>query len=122
MKTFEREQATYVATVDSRKMIFAMYFLRTFAIVFVIFLLFYLAQKLFIYSDAMFLALLTSNFLYFLGAVIILLIIQLVLYFYYELKNKKRVKISRREVIAEYAISMLLIFGGLILLYYLNAL
>ena len=122
MKTFERERTTLVAGVSGREIILGMYFLRTFAIVFVISLLFYLAQKLFIYSDVTFSSLLSSTFQYFLGATAILLLIQFASYFYYELKNRKKVEVGRNEVIMQYAVSILLIVCGLIVLYALNAL
>jgi uncharacterized membrane protein YozB (DUF420 family) len=122
MKTFERERTASVSTINSRKIIMTMYFVRTSAIVLVIFLLFYLIQKLFVYSDATFSNFLLSNFSYFFGLIIFLLLIQIMYYFYNELKNRRKVGVGKREVIIQYAVSLMLILCGLIALYVLNAL
>jgi formate hydrogenlyase subunit 3/multisubunit Na+/H+ antiporter MnhD subunit len=122
MKTFERERTASVSTINSRKIIMTMYFVRTSAIVLVIFLLFYLIQKLFVYSDATFSNFLLSNFSYFFGLIIFLLLIQIMYYFYNELKNRRKVGVGKREVIIQYAVSLMLIISVLIALYVLNAL
>jgi formate hydrogenlyase subunit 3/multisubunit Na+/H+ antiporter MnhD subunit len=122
MKTFERERIVPSSTVNSRKIIMTMYFVRTSAIVLVIFLLFYLIQKLFVYSDATFSNFLLSNFSYFFGLIIFLLLIQIMYYFYNELKNRRKVGVGKREVIIQYAVSLMLIISVLIALYVLNAL